>query len=798
MTNIQSYPGFVIDSTTIAVDFWPSKGYPHLTHYFLTHAHRDHTKNLDSTWSNGPIFCSSITKQLVISLMQVDEEILHELEFETTHVMKLDDSETFNVTLIDANHCPGAVMYFFEGYFGRILATGDFRYSPDMFVDTPLSQGEVDICYLDNTYFNKCFKNLPSRKDALKELIAFLDSKREDDVIFKLFIRTIGKEQLLLDVYDYFKQPINVSYDRYERLTKIFNLNAECFTYTLNSDTWLYVEDDLNQDNEEFDEFARKKRVIRLEASALNANPHYFSLTTSDRIQLNAKSKNNYFVIAYSDHSSYDEIIEFVKQLQPKRLIPIVRRMLPKQIDTTDLSELDVYLSKKELPNCHDKYKLLLQSTTLVRRSSIINAFDLSKTNKKNNSAYMKKPRNPTPINTRFITTRRKGGRNKSEIEYETPEKDSKKTPSPIKKVISFPRINFGTPSPKRQSDLSIRIEKVGLGLDPIEEETSLNESKRSNKRSTIGNESINKMAKKSSNSKPKETNKLNRASISPVKKRKSERLKRKSAPLFASSLGTKSKKTLRRQSLRLCNKEKVDYEWKEINDCVEVVEIQTSDNSFTDDEEDQVEQFSSKESVSKKLNLDLDSTSDVSLKENDLGVEKATCSTETHAAMDQTEVINCGENEIGNEHLEIEIESSASDESYKSIIFESTIDDEFGDSSFVTSPSEFNIKTENEQTEVYVIRNQAIQYANLQEMACLQEEEKEQRDGENKDGEKSADENEKLQTNDGPVQNECDKADGKNLFEFMGNKLSAYKVELTDKELNKFIIDYVFDSFEF
>lgn len=38
-----------------------------------------------------------------------------------------DGHETMTVTPVDANHCAGACMFVMQGYFGTVLATGDFR-----------------------------------------------------------------------------------------------------------------------------------------------------------------------------------------------------------------------------------------------------------------------------------------------------------------------------------------------------------------------------------------------------------------------------------------------------------------------------------------------------------------------------------------------------------------------------------------------------------------------------------------------------------------------------------------------
>lgn len=63
-----------------------------------------------------------------------------------------------SVIVIDVYYCLGSVMFFFEGYFGKILYIGDFRFDLEMKDDFLMGNFfYVDILYLDNIYnFLKC------------------------------------------------------------------------------------------------------------------------------------------------------------------------------------------------------------------------------------------------------------------------------------------------------------------------------------------------------------------------------------------------------------------------------------------------------------------------------------------------------------------------------------------------------------------------------------------------------------------------------------------------------------------
>lgn len=137
--------GTVIPGTPIAVDFWSVRRAGGARLFFLSHMHSDHTVGLSSTWSR-PLYCSPLTARLLHRRLQVGAprrpgrlgparpvltarppqvptRWIRPLEVGQSHAL----GDEVTVTLLDSNHCPGSVMFLFEGAFGTILYTGTGR-----------------------------------------------------------------------------------------------------------------------------------------------------------------------------------------------------------------------------------------------------------------------------------------------------------------------------------------------------------------------------------------------------------------------------------------------------------------------------------------------------------------------------------------------------------------------------------------------------------------------------------------------------------------------------------------------
>ncbi|KAI8919997.1 DRMBL-domain-containing protein [Powellomyces hirtus] len=116
--------------------------------YFLTHFHADHYGGLTRQFNHGPVYCSVVTGNLVARQLGVSEDYIVRLPMETPVVVM-----GVKVTLIDANHCPGAVLFLFELPNGkRYLHTGDFRAHPSHLTHPYLRTLAIHTIYLDTTY----------------------------------------------------------------------------------------------------------------------------------------------------------------------------------------------------------------------------------------------------------------------------------------------------------------------------------------------------------------------------------------------------------------------------------------------------------------------------------------------------------------------------------------------------------------------------------------------------------------------------------------------------------------------
>lgn len=298
--------GVLIPHTPIAVDFWSLRRAGSARLFFLSHMHSDHTVGLSSTWAR-PLYCSPVTAFLLHRHLQVSKRWIRALEVGESHVLPLDETgrETLTVTLMDANHCPGSVMFLFEGYFGTILYTGDFRYTPSMLREPALSTGkQIHTLYLDNTNCNPAL-DVPSRQEAAQQIVELIRKHPQHDV--KIGLYSLGKESLLERLALEFQTWVVLSPRRLELVQRLGL--ADVFTA------------------EEKAGRIQAVRPVDICHSAMlrwnRTRPTIAILPTSRTVH---SSHPDIHVIPYSDHSSYAELRAFVRALKPCQVLPIVSR----------------------------------------------------------------------------------------------------------------------------------------------------------------------------------------------------------------------------------------------------------------------------------------------------------------------------------------------------------------------------------------------------------------------------------------------------------------------------------------
>ena len=205
LKRLKGFPGFNVDGFNYQS--------PDIVAYFLTHFHADHTCGLHAGFKGpAPIYCSPVTAALLTSVTGVKPGLVRAVEVGDTVEVKTADGVVARVTLIDANHCPGSVLFHFldtrgcSGSSRTVLHTGDFRAARCVREDPVLRRliadhGPVGELLLDTTYCAPqwTFPDQAAVCDAMAEVVR-RELRREPRTLFLVGSYQIGKERAVAAV----------------------------------------------------------------------------------------------------------------------------------------------------------------------------------------------------------------------------------------------------------------------------------------------------------------------------------------------------------------------------------------------------------------------------------------------------------------------------------------------------------------------------------------------------------------------------------------------------------------------
>ncbi|KAK7336200.1 hypothetical protein VNO77_16734 [Canavalia gladiata] len=292
--------------------------------YFLTHFHCDHYGGLSKKWSHGPIYCSPLTGRLVKMCLSVNPLYIYPLEFNTEHVI-----DGVKVTLLEANHCPGAALIHFNLPNRQCyLHTGDFRACKQMQSYHLLVNQRVNLLYLDTTYCNPKYR-FPSKEDVLNYVVKITKNhlKLHPRALVVVGAYSIGKECVYRAISKALGVKIYANASRRRILLAFGWPDLSDSLCTNGNNTLLHV---LPMSSLRFETLKDYLKTFKEQFTAVLAfrpTGWTFSEKMGNDLELiKPVSRGNITIygVPYSEHSSFTELRDFVQFLRPDKIVPTV------------------------------------------------------------------------------------------------------------------------------------------------------------------------------------------------------------------------------------------------------------------------------------------------------------------------------------------------------------------------------------------------------------------------------------------------------------------------------------------
>lgn len=233
---MSTFNGIVHEFPEIAIDFFRiGPGRPPPLACFLSHVHSDHLAGLDLLRSPF-VYCSAATCAILLELQKranrVDcanglleapvrtykhlKTVLRPIPLETPTLLELQPGNNIQVTLFDANHCPGAVMFLIQGHGKAVLYTGDIRSEPwwvnsiarnPCLVEYTSGLKILDRIYLDTSLLDDY--TLQTKAEGLQHLLSQV-VRYPKDTIFCMQAWTYGYEEVWIALSKALQSKIHV------------------------------------------------------------------------------------------------------------------------------------------------------------------------------------------------------------------------------------------------------------------------------------------------------------------------------------------------------------------------------------------------------------------------------------------------------------------------------------------------------------------------------------------------------------------------------------------------------------
>ncbi|CAH1155960.1 unnamed protein product [Phaedon cochleariae] len=315
---IQEYPEISVDRF--------DKENVHSTAYFLSHCHTDHMVGLSNFHFQEQmvekfkyLYASQITCVIISKMYPYIKRNLKELSLyspTTIHLKKC----AFSVTPIPAGHCPGSVMFLFEGE-KCVLYTGDYRINKNdipkfkPFYDTFGRKKAIHKMYLDTTFFSRKYPYFPRRDESLRELCKIIKEWTQSGKQFIIKLNTSAKygyEYLFNEIWKQTNMSIHVSEDVYNFYMLVPEMDK---SVTLDGST---TQIHCKCNYPDICDFKLDSFVKPIKISAFRWTEEQLKEGLS-----NCETETHY--VCYSTHASYEEGVHLIRFIRPKEIEACVK-----------------------------------------------------------------------------------------------------------------------------------------------------------------------------------------------------------------------------------------------------------------------------------------------------------------------------------------------------------------------------------------------------------------------------------------------------------------------------------------